>query len=87
MYRPRINFDLDALFRSKDKHAVERIIQDIGAQLQHDTDQNMPLSPHQPLLLAFRYLAGGGFMLTVGDAHGPPTQVHYISKSSWGDFS
>jgi len=59
--------------------AVERIIQDIGYRLQHDTDKNMALSPTQQLLLAFRYLAGGGFMLTIGDAHGPAKST--VSRS------
>lgn len=78
-YRPRINFDFDAMFRSKDfigrfrlNHAqVERIIQDIGHVLEHDSDRNNALTPRQQLLLAFRYLAGAGFMLTIGDSHGP----------------
>lgn len=87
VYRPRINFDFDAMFRSRDFRArfrlshtdVERIIQDIGHRLQHETDRNMALTPHQQLLLAFRYLAGAGFMLTVGDSHGPAKST--VSRS------
>ena len=55
VYRSRINFELDdwiARFRLN-RGAVERIIQDIGYRLQHDTDKNMALSPMQQLLLAF----------------------------------
>lgn len=82
-YYPRINFNrqLDE-FRARfrlTRAAVERIIQDIGHQLEHDTDHNMALTPNQQLCLALRYLGGGGIMLTIGDGHGPAKST--VSRS------
>lgn len=76
IYRPRINFSFNRLWAFTDRFRlssdeIENIVQNIGPQLQHNTDRNSALSPTQQLLLAIRYLAGGGFMITIGDAHGP----------------
>jgi hypothetical protein len=72
IFRPRINFsiiDFSIRFRLN-TITIEKILNEIGIKLQHDSDRNQALSPEKQLLLAIRYLATGGHMQLVGDAHG-----------------
>lgn len=73
IFRKRQNFnlfDLTPRFRFS-RAGMDRILERIRPMIAHNSDRNMALSPEHQLALALRYLGGTGFMLTVGDAHGP----------------
>lgn len=74
-FKPRINFDpaADWEFREKfrlTRQSVTLLENEISANIQHDTDRNMALSPRRQLLLFLRFAATDGFYHLVGDAHG-----------------
>ena len=52
------------------RHQVDLLENTRGGFLQHGTHQNHALSARQQMLLTLRYLADGGRLRLVGDAHG-----------------